>query len=188
MALGQHSPRNVGVIAVVLAAWVSTAAAQTGQEKAKAQFERAQSAYQAGDYRAAIGALEVAYLEDPQPIFLFNIGRCYRELGENADAARSFRSYLEKVPEDPNRAEIEASIRDLEKPRRAPAVAMPASESGKPPGLDLTTRPTPVRPLYKRGWFWTAIGVVVVAAAAGTVLVMRRSPACPGGFKCVEAR
>jgi tetratricopeptide (TPR) repeat protein len=185
MASKQFSRSTLVLIAALLLCGSGLArAAESAPEKARAQFQRAQSLYQSGDFRGAIGALETAYLDDPQPIFLFNIGRCYRELGENADAARSFRSYLDKAPDDPNRAEIEASILELERPRSAVALPMPRDDSQKSPGLDLTTRPTADRPLYKKAWFWTALGVVVVAAAATTVILLRRDPRCPADYKC----
>ena len=48
------------------------------------------------------------------------------------------------------------------------AVAAPAAAS---PGLDLTPREAaPARPVYRRWWFWTAIGVAVVGGAVAAVV------------------
>ena len=50
-------------------------------------------------------------------------------------------------------------------------LAPPADEPGTK-ALDLTPAPPPktgARPLYKRWWFWTAVGVVVAGTAAATI-------------------
>lgn len=44
---------------------------------------------------------------------------------------------------------------------------------------------TPQKPLYKRWWFWTALGVIVAGGASAlTVGLLSRSPTCPDGHVC----
>lgn len=41
------------------------------------------------------------------------------------------------------------------------------------------------KPLYKRWWFWTALGVIVAGGASAVAVgVLTRSPSCPGGHVC----
>ncbi len=43
----------------------------------------------------------------------------------------------------------------------------------------------PQKPLYKRWWFWTALGVIVAGGASAlTVGLLSRSPTCPDGHVC----
>lgn len=43
----------------------------------------------------------------------------------------------------------------------------------------------PQKPLYKRWWFWTALGVIVAGGASAlTVGLLSRSPTCPTGNVC----
>jgi len=51
----------------------------------------------------------------PDPAFLFNIGQCYRKLGKKNRPSISFRRFLKRAaPDDPNRAQVEARLRDTE--------------------------------------------------------------------------
>ena len=47
---------------------------------------------------------------------LFNRGECYRRTGDSDNAVDDYREFLEKVPNAPNRADIEAKIVALEAP------------------------------------------------------------------------
>lgn len=41
------------------------------------------------------------------------------------------------------------------------------------------------KPLYKRWWFWTAIGVVVAGGASALAVGLTlREPSCPDGHTC----
>lgn len=111
---------------LLLNAWVSPARAD--RDKARAHFQRGTSYYNLSRFEDALKEYETAYLEHPDPVFLFNIGQCYRQLGQHDLAIRSYRNYLRTADNPPNRADVEDKIKELE--------AMVARGGGKPPGVE----------------------------------------------------
>ncbi len=140
---------------------------------ARAAYQEGTKLFEVGEYQSALAAFKRAYLAYDEPAFLFNIGQCHRLLGDKAEAVRSYRQYLRKVPDSPNRGELEKIVADLEealeKERAAaePASAQPAAVSSPVPA---PASPAPARPadkpLYKKWWLWTIVGGVVVAGVA----------------------
>jgi tetratricopeptide (TPR) repeat protein len=60
-----------------------------------------------------------------------------------------------------------------------------SDSSGMAPIGENAVSPSPAdaHPIYTRWWFWTAVGVVAVAAVVVAVAA-RRDPSCPGGYTC----
>ena len=120
---------------------------------ARAHYETATRLYDVGEYEKALAEFKAAYVAKDDPAFLFNIGQCYRELGQEADALKFFRRYLKKAPpDDPNRAQVEARYRDTE----ADAVfkedmqrAAERTEATPPPSEDLGIVLTPAPPVVE---------------------------------------
>lgn len=96
----------------------SPLAAQSNSEaeikKAKALFEEAQVLYQEEQYGQALEKYREAYDLSRAPTILFNMGQCYRLLGQLKEAAEYYRRYLEESPDTPYREEIEEKIGILE--------------------------------------------------------------------------
>ena len=74
---------------------------------------------------------------------LFNRGECYRRTGDAENAIDDYREFLEKVPNAPNRADIEAKIVALEAPGAVAAVAKPARRAGATPPPSRAARSPP---------------------------------------------
>jgi tetratricopeptide (TPR) repeat protein len=180
-----------------------TSIAQTTEDRAAAReaFRRGQKLYEVGDFRGALAAFKKAYLEVDDPAFLFNIAQCLRQSGDKAEALRTYRMYLVKMPQARNRAQTEKFIFDLqaavdaekaaaaraaerEREREAaekasaaaaPAVATPAAAT-ETSTADLSATATP-KPIHRRAWVWGVVvgGAVVVAGAVtlGVVLGTR---------------
>jgi len=170
-------------------------AAEDGKQVAKAHYETGTRLYEVQEYAKALDEYKSAYLAKPDPAFLFNIGQCYRKLGDDTKALEFFQQYLKKAPSsDPNRAQGEARIRDIETsraktsesaPAPPPAVvggpppSLTAPPTGTPPatpGVDLTatsagTEEPNRKPVLKRWWFWTGVGAVVAAGAVTAVVL-----------------
>jgi hypothetical protein len=97
-----------------------------------------------GDCDAAIEEYTKAYDLLQDPVVLFNRAECYRRTGAGEKAADDYRAFLEKVPNAPNRAAIEAKIVALEAPEP------PAGETAKtPPAREAGKTPPPAREAAK---------------------------------------
>jgi tetratricopeptide (TPR) repeat protein len=152
-----------------------------GLREAKLHFERGEKLYALTRFSEAIDEYQKAFDAKPLPDFLFNIGQCYRNLGDYDSAIFSYRKYLTLAQDPPNHAQVEQLIRDLEAKRTAnDTQRLGLRPDGRTPRIDDAgglQRPPPAtpppvehppeqasaRPIYARWWFWTGIAVVAVA-------------------------
>ena len=135
---------------------------------AKLHFERGEKLYALTRFSEAIDEYQKAFDAKPLPDFLFNIGQCYRNLGDYDAAVFSYRKYLKLAPDAANREQVEQLIRDLEARKaqsdtRRLGLARPAPQPPPPPAEH-----PPDRPIYTRWWFLT--GVAVVGVAGGVTI------------------
>jgi len=165
---------------------------------------KAREAFAAGRYDDALQLFAKLYAETLHPVYLRNIGRCHQKMREPQKAIDAFKDYLakaKKVSAD-ERAEIDGYVKEMEALRdeqaraAAPPVA-PAPVASPPPApppplapaatgpMMLTAAPSPggqaeAAPVYKRWWFWTAIGAVVVGGVITAVVLSSGTtrPAC----------
>ena len=124
-------------------------AGPTADEIAEAEAHRdeAIAAFNAGDFEVAIEAFEAAYGLDPEPSYLFNIGRVYEEAGQAEEAL----SYYERFAAAPNlsseeRARADDRIRALQEtvgetqPDPPPETDDDSTGSTEPDTVAATTR------------------------------------------------
>jgi tetratricopeptide (TPR) repeat protein len=134
---------------------------------AKRHFERGEKLYALTRFSEAIDEYQQAFDARPLPDFLFNIGQCYRNLGDYDSAIFSYRKYLKLAQDPPNRAQVEQLIRDLEANKaRADTQRLglkPRPPGPPPPVPDRPPERPPERPIYARWWFWSGIAVIGVA-------------------------
>jgi tetratricopeptide (TPR) repeat protein len=106
-------------------------------ELARAHFLSGQSYFDEGRHGDALNEYREAYRISGRPGFLYNIGVCEEKLGHLDAAVAAFERYLREAPAAPDRAPVEAHLRELRGQRST-------------------------QPLRKRPWF---IGVMTGAAA-----------------------
>lgn len=139
---------------------------------AKRHFERGEKLFAIGQFDEALDEYQKAFDARAIPDFLFNIGQCYRNLGDLAQAIFSFKKYLKLEPDAPNKDAVTKLIDELEDKRArqngAKLVAAPRARGDAPPH-----QPDPI---YKRWWFWTAASVVVVGSGIGIYAATRSGP------------
>jgi tetratricopeptide (TPR) repeat protein len=70
--------------------------------------------YDLGEYRGALEAFKKAYLLSESPALLYNIGRCYEQLGERRLAIERYRTFLALSPDTPDRVSVEQRIASLD--------------------------------------------------------------------------
>ena len=107
-------PRSLLALLIVALAARGAAADDTATRDAKRHFERGQKLYTLTKFREALDEYQQAYDARPIPDFLFNIGQCYRNLGDYDAAIFSYKKYLATASDAPNRAQVEQLIVDLQ--------------------------------------------------------------------------
>jgi hypothetical protein len=118
----------------LLLAQPSFAQSSSDIERAKASFKSGANAYAAGDYLAAIQALETAYELSPLPAIAFSLAQAERkqyfvkqEREHLERALLLFRRYVEQEPRGPRREDALSAIASLE-PLLGSKPAHPGSE------------------------------------------------------------
>ncbi|HET9625915.1 MAG TPA: tetratricopeptide repeat protein, partial [Kofleriaceae bacterium] len=66
--------------------------------ESKRHFERGEKLYALTRFSEALDEYQKAFDAKPIPAFLFNIGQCYRNLGDYDAAIFSYRKYLKLAP------------------------------------------------------------------------------------------
>jgi tetratricopeptide (TPR) repeat protein len=129
--------------------------------------------YQLGHYQEAIAEYRHAYELRADPQFLFQIAESYRQLGATEQALFYYDRYLAGAPEAPDRNTAEERVAEIESLRaRPPAATAPGLVGAPAPGAEGTKKP---KPLWRRWWVWTAVGVALAAGATAAALAVRSS-------------
>lgn len=153
--------RLFAILALVLAA-ATAHAEDLSMKAAKRHFDRGEKLFALGKFDEALDEYQKAFDAKPMPDFLFNIGQCYRNLGDYQQAIFSFKKYLKLEPDAPDKEEVEKLIDDLEeKQERGDGQKFVPKQQPPPPPPPKTAS----TPFYKKWWFWT--GVAVVGAGGG---------------------
>jgi len=84
-------------------------------EQARQHYQQAQQAYDIGHWDEAIAEYEKAYSFRHDPTFLYNMAQANRRKGDAQRALDLYKNYLVKVPDSPQRSEIEDRMRVLQK-------------------------------------------------------------------------
>ena len=182
------------LLTLFLAVALACANASADESPAKRFFLSAQKHFDLGEYADALHDFKEAYRVQEDPVFIYNIAQCQRLLGQNVDAIHSYKSYLRRSPEAPNRAEVERKIAALEalpaQSTPAAAVNTTTAQTTTPAQTGpTTTAPASVQvvavaphaqqqPLYKKWWLWTAVGAAVVVVGVGLGVGLSR-PSTP---------
>lgn len=126
-------------------------------------------------YEEAVAEFRRAYEQRADPRFLYHIAESYRELGSKEQAVFYYDRYLVGAPKAPDRDEVEQKIAELGGvPGRAvrprPRLLLEPTEE-----VQVKAQPT----LWRRWWFWTAIGATLAAGVTAAVLVNRSNDGPP---------
>lgn len=188
-------------VLLVVCALVAPVRAEN-KARARELYRQGTQHYKLGEYQDALTAFKEAYRNYEEPSFLFNIAQCHRQLGRKQDAVRFFRTYLDDVPNAPNRAEVEQILASLEtsieedqtkaaaRQAAAPVAPKPAPSQTRtpaPPSQVLVTAAPARQPVYKKWWLWTAVGGAV-AVGLGVGLGVALAPGSIGAGRLVVAR
>jgi len=164
--------------------------------ESKRLYNEGTQAYNLGEFGRAVDLFKQAYKVKPDPVFLFNIAQSLRLNNQYGEAAFFYKSFLRNMPQAPNKAEVEGRIKEMEdaeakaKADAAEKARLEQEEKERKereererknipdPGdvtIDDNGRQLPdgdtKKPIYKKWWFWTGVGVVAVGAVAAVVLL-----------------
>lgn len=167
------------VLVLVLCGLTGAAvAAPSGDEgRARELFRKAEIQFNLQQFARALDLYTEAYKLEPLPGFLFNIAQCQRYLGKYEEALFSYKIYRVRVPDPPNREQVERLIEETEKllarqkAGQDPAPPTPASQPGG------STDGSTDRPLDEDEnsdgpralWVWAGISVFAALIATGVV-------------------
>lgn len=108
---------TLGALALLHCLWcVLPAAAQDDKAQARALFGDGVSAFDRGDYAAALQSFQGAYRLAPHPAVRVNMANCFEQLGKYVEAAFNYERFLQESGSDvppEQRAEVEAAIQRL---------------------------------------------------------------------------
>ncbi len=187
------------LLAALPAAPAAAQAPAGGDARAQAQahLSRGNDLFTSDKFDDALAEFQAAFAAFPSPKLHFNIGQCQRALGHLSEALAEFRRFLDEARDVPPdlRREAERYISELKAAEDSPLPAtattttaplpVPAVSLAAPapppliPPASTPAEPDAPRPIYKRWWFWTAVGVAAAGAAVGVVLLTRpRDPPC----------
>jgi tetratricopeptide (TPR) repeat protein len=151
-------------------------AAMADAPEARKHFDRGMKAYNLLDFKGALHEFQSAYVELPDPAFLYNIAQSQRQLGQYEAASKSYHMYLANQPSAPNRDQVLKFIEQMDKaaaaarpPQAAPALAPPPAAPAVVAAPAATPAPQPERKWYASplGWGLVGGGVVLVGVSGG---------------------
>ena len=139
---------------------------------AKRYFDRGEKLFALGKFDEALNEYQEAFDAKAIPDFLFNIGQCYRNLGDYDQAIFSFKKYLKLQPDAADKDKVEKLIEELqEKKDRGEGqklIKQQQEQQAHPP--------PPHEPFYTKWWFWTGVAVIGVAGGVGIYEGTKSSP------------
>lgn len=96
-------PGGMGLTGLTGLALAAPAVSAKAAKKAKRYADKAKKAYKRGRWDDAISGFELAHAADPQPKYLFNIGRAYERKGDLFKAMEHVQTYVLLVSDDAER-------------------------------------------------------------------------------------
>jgi tetratricopeptide (TPR) repeat protein len=134
------------------------------KQEAKARFIAGQSHYNLNEFTEALREFKEAYRLYPDPVFLFNLGQCERQLDHYEEAIRFYRTFLREQPKAPNRQDVVHKIAEMEAALKAKEAEEKAAPVTPPPSL-APKAVVPVAPVAPAG---PGAGAGLTPAAAGS--------------------
>ena len=169
---------------------------EESREAAAEHSRRGRRLYNLGWFQAALEAYSRAYEIYEAPGLLFNIGQCFRHLGDHRRAVFSYERYLRDAPDATNRALVEELIAEsrealengnasTDEVEQVAGVA-PADDAADRVAADTQANVEVGQTeeegseeargrarLHRRWWFWTVVGALVIGAGVGTYFLVR---------------
>ena len=137
--------------------------------------------YRLRDFDKAIEEYKAGALKEDAPVFLYNLGQCYRQLGKYEDAIWHYERFLSRAqPTGDMRTAVEDFVKQMKSELDKKAMSQPPTEPAPEPNKPKpeTRQPiapppaAPVDPWYADGLGWTFAGAGLLATGIGGYLLL----------------
>ena len=163
------------LVAILVAATSFAAPSDPAVADAAAHYQAGLKLYNLSEWNAALGEFKQAYLAKPDPVLLFNIGQCQRQLADYEGAENSYRAFLRESPElsASQESQVRALIVQMEDAIKEQRARLPptgpnlpaAHPRPSPAPVAMVATPAPSKtPVYKKWWVWVPVAAVVAAS------------------------
>lgn len=183
------------ILAIIVFVLSSSSAFADRIEDARSLFQEANAHFAVGEFAQAADKFQAAYKLRPDAALLYNAAQSTRLSGNNAKALVLYKNYLQFYPRETNSDEVRGQIERLQAAVAASTSAITAPPQGtaehpRPPEARSLTTPTPSvitnpavavamqparKPVYKKWWLWTLIGVAVAGGVVAGAVVASQS-------------
>ena len=175
--ISRSNPRGITRLFLVLMVCLAVAvpartayADDPATRAARRHLERGEKLFALGKFDEALEEYQTAFDAKPLPAFLYNIGQCYRNLGDLDQAIFSFKKYLKLEPDAENRDQVEEYISELESEQEKGNSKKFRFDKKREDRVETGD------PVYKKWWFWTGIAAVGVVGGVGIFAATRSDP------------
>ncbi|MBX3247069.1 MAG: hypothetical protein KF901_07805 [Myxococcales bacterium] len=129
-------------------------------ERARSLFIAGAAAYEDGRFEVALANFQAAYELSERPGLLYNVALSHDRLRHDDEALAAYRAYLEALPDNPHRAQVEPRIEALE---RAISEREARERALEEQLREAQSRPAVVveAPSRSRWWIAAVVGAVV---------------------------
>jgi tetratricopeptide (TPR) repeat protein len=133
--------------------------------------ERANQLYEQNAFDAARDEYQAAYVLQPYPLILYNIARIHHKQSHLSDAIAYYQRYLSTGhAERAERArQLLSEAKQVLQQQDAEVEPPPAPLRPEPPPLLISAKAPSAekstKPMHKKWWLWTLVGVAAVGAA-----------------------
>lgn len=143
--------------------------------------------YRLRDFEKAIEEYKAGALKEDAPVFLYNLGQCYRQLGKYEDAIWHYERFLSRAqPSGDMRTAVEDFVKQMKSELDKKAMSQPPTEPAPDPGKSKPAEPAPhvvapppetaiSEPWYSDTLGWTLSGAGLVATGIGGYLLFDAS-------------
>jgi len=172
----------------LVAAPVATAATPDPAVVARKLYTMALRAYELQHYPEALGLFQDCYFRDALPEYMWGIAQSQRQLGQYDAAAKSYRAFVSRLPDDKAHADARDRanrfIERMETAREAQRAAADAPKA-ESPAAPMTSPAPPISVVQQQSVVvnvatpaprqsatgWTLLGIGVVAGTVGAGLL-----------------
>jgi hypothetical protein len=165
--------------------------AKPAKAEAKAQLTAGAGLYRAREFEKAIEKFKAGVVVEDAPIFHFNLGQAYRQLGRYEESIWHFERFLRRANPLPTKYKdaVESLVRDMKAEMERKAMTRPPVEPADGETKDVVVKPStpstvaaaPAVPLadtppwYADGLGWGLAGTGVAATGVSLFLLVRAS-------------